>query len=340
MGFFSKLFGQKTEATPTAERLITTQAAPPEAKRAAGELPQAAFTPEANETPRAVQCLQYKYGKILQSPDGPIVAGSEHGGTGRSSNLPKGIPNHPSQLFKTSGTTAQKYPWHEGGPIAKKIVEVDGRQYMVCAREMWRSENGEGAPGRMYTEMHEIAIPAEEWSAAVIPQLNATLEAKGVTERNYAMPTIELKTDILDQPLPNDWLDDYTKDMIANIVSGKPIALQEWDVSQGDFLKKLFYASVCLPENLARQMSFGTGLDDMDEGQVRVAHTMRAKGGLRKIGGSWKGNNEVDVTFGQRYLTALIAVLGNCQTPRQVMSAVKNIPQNITDEVERRFNAA
>jgi hypothetical protein len=341
MGFFSKLLGSKNEAPQKAEKPMYAQSAPTEVIRAGGELPQTAFTPEANETPRTIQCLQYKYGKILQTPEGPIFPGCEHGGTGKSKDFPRGIPVHPNKFFKSLSISGipENYPWNEGGPIVKKIFEVDGKQYVVCAREMWRSENGEGVQGRMYTEMHEIAIPAEEWSVAVIPQLSKNLEAKGVTEQNGAMPSVELKTDILDQPLSKNWLDDYTKDMIANIVSGKPITLQDWGVSQGDFLRKLFYASICLPENLARQMSFGAGLNDMDEGQVRVAHTMKAKG-LRKIGGRWKGNNEVDVTFGQRYLTALISVLGNCQTPREVMAAVQNIPQDISCEVEKRFNAA
>ncbi|MFH1012789.1 MAG: hypothetical protein V1760_03525, partial [Candidatus Peregrinibacteria bacterium] len=284
---------------------------------------------------------QYKYGKILQNPGGPIIKGSEHTSTGKSTNLPPGTAIHPQELFShpfNDPTSYQsQYPWmEEGGEIIKKIIRRGDREYVICARRMLRSENGERQPGRNYTEMHATVIPAEDWSVAIVPQLADILEAKGVTEISTSLPPIELKTDVLDQPLPENWLDNYVKELIANAVSGKPIALQDWDVSERKFLQKLFYCLICLPENLARQSSFGAGLAGCKEGEVRIAQTMSALG-LRKIGGQWKGNTEEDVITGQRYLTALIGAIRNCTTPRHVMAAVQNIPQNIKREVEKRF---
>ena len=232
----------------------------------------------------------------------------------------------------------RNYPWiEEGGEIVKKLIDINGKQYVVVARVMLRSEGGEDKQGRMYTEMHEILIPAEEWSVAIVPQLSDILEAKGVTKMDYSMPAIELKTNMLDEPLPDNWFDDYVKDLISNVAGGKPIALQDWDVKEKDFLRKLFYCLVCLPESIARQVSFGTGLANPEEGEVRVAHTRIARG-IRKIGGKWKDVTPGDVTFGQRYLTSLVLTIGNCKTPRQIMEAVNNIPQDIKIEVEQRFN--
>lgn len=187
--------------------------------------------------------------------------------------------------------------------------------------------------------MHEIVIPSEEWSVAVVPQLTDLLEAKGATKRNYSMPVIEIKTDILDSPLPSGWFDGYVRELISNVASGKSIALQEWDVKEKDFLQKLFYCLICFPENVARQISFGTGLNESEEGVVRIAHTQLSKGGVRKIAGQWKGITVQDAVFGQRYLMALVQTIGKGTTPRQVMTAVNNIPQDIRAEIERRFGA-
>ena len=61
---------------------------------------------------------------------------------------------------------------------------------------------------------------------------------------------------------------DYTKEIIASLVTGKPFAMQDWKVTQEEFLNKLFSGLICLPENVARQISFGTGLSDSKEGGV------------------------------------------------------------------------
>jgi len=338
MSIFRKFFSGQAE--PAKPQHPSQEQVRPKPNQILGELPQNYFTTESREIPRIVHAQQFRYGKILQSPNGPIVPGLDHCITGKSTLLPDGTPDHPSKLFFHEFENPDidpKYPWKdEGGEIVKRLIELNGRQYVVVARRMLRSENGEGNPGRLYVEMHEIVIPTEEWSVAVVPQLADILEAKGVTTTNNSMPVIELKTDTLDQPLPEGWFDNYIKEVISNVVSGKPIALQDWNVKEKDFLRKLFHTLTCLPENIARQISFGAGLAGSKENEVRIAHTKIARG-LRKIGGQWKGTAPEDVAFGQRYLMALVQVIGNCTTPRQVIKAVNNIPLDMRAEIERRF---
>lgn len=343
MGILSKIFGggsrKPADDHPVYDPLMQREV-PAAPKPIQGELPQAQFAPESAERLRAVTCQQFRYGKTLQSPNGPIVRGSEHGATGISTNFPKGIPSHPNQLFLHDDKNFwfnEKYPWKDkGGEIVKKLIETNGKQYVVIAKKMLRSESGEGVNGRMYTEMHEIVMPVEEWSVAVVPQISDVLDARGVTEKNYAMPPIELNTNILDEPLPPNWLDG-ARDLIRNIVSGKPIILQDWG-SQKTFLTKLFYCLICLPENIARQVSFGAGFAEANEGEVRITQAMQAMGGRRKIGENWKDVPQEDIVFGDRYLTELTMALKDCNTPRDIMRAVQNIPLNIKSEMEKRFS--
>lgn len=343
MGILGKLFGSKkkpkTQPTPQAQ---PTQEQKPVVK-IEGEIPQANFRSEAQEIPKTVQCKQCEYGKTLQSPRGPIRPGVEHGFTGKSADFPEGTVCHPNMLFKHAFNSGRPYPWaEEGGEIAKRIITgKDGKHYVVVGRRMLRPEDGEEGPkrGRDYTEMHQVVIPAEEWSVAIVPQLSDILKAEGLTESDPAMPPIEVSTDILDQRLPHGWLDDLSKELISNIVSGKPISIQEWDLTQKEFLQKLFNCLICLPEKLARQVSFGAGFADYKKGEVRVAHTARAKSEIRKIGKQgWKGAEPDDLTFGRRYLATIIQTLAHAKTPRQVIRLVEEeFPPKLKEELERRF---
>ena len=108
--------------------------------------------------------------------------------------------------------------------------------------------------------------------------------------------------------------------------------IQNIDVSEKDFLRKLFYCLICLPENVARQTSFGAGLAGFEKGEVRIAQTKAALG-VRKIGGEWRGTTPEDITFGQEYLASLTQSISNCTTPRQVLEAIQNIPEKLRKEI-------
>jgi hypothetical protein len=344
MGFLDSLFKRGTKTPKEEPKKIETAKIEPPKKveiKAGGEMPLKDIVDESKESPRTVKCLQFKYGKLLESKDGPIKNRDEHHDTLISKEFPKsGLNLHPNKLFFHQFDNPEKYPWtSEGGEIVKRLIEIDGKQFVVCAKRMMRSEDGEKKPGRNYTEMHAVLIPANEWSVSLIPQINNILEAKGVVEKNIpnANP-IELKTDLLDEALPENWFDEYVKDLISKTVSGKPISLQDWDVSEKDFLKKLFYTLICLPESIARKISYGTGLARSGEGEVRIAHTKSAGGGVRKIGKEWRGEiSPDDIAFGQKYLIAVNQLTGDCKTPRDIMKAMKNLPEDLKSEMEKRF---
>ncbi len=338
MSIFRKLFGGSRPENPRPQPVSGEAKEIQKEVEVSGEIMQDNFNPEHEAGPRVFSFEQYKFGKKLESDGGPIIGGSEHRCTGKSENLVKGTFIHPDKLFSYKFSDLNSYPWKdEGGEIIKKLIERDGKQYVVVARRMLRSEAGEEKSGRLYTEMHQIVIPAEEWSVAAIPQLTKMLEAKGVTELNPSMPSLEMNTNILDQPFQEGWPDDYTKEIIASLVTGKPLAMQDWKVTQEEFLNKLFSGLICLPEHVARQISFGTGLSDSKEGSVRIAHTKVAKYKTRKIGGNWKGLTTEDEDFGKKYMDALIKVMEGSKTPREVMKSVTDLPQEIVDEVKKRF---
>ncbi len=342
MGFFDKLFGSRKEtpSAPILEPVRTWQEnpKPPAETKPQGELPVGDFVSEAHESPRIVVCQQYKYGKFVQLPDGPILPGVEHTYTGMSQDMPREMVMSPGIFKDDLPNSIDRYPWKgEGGEIIKILVEKNGRPYVLIARRMMRSEGGFGSNQRDYTEMHALVLPAESWSVALVPQLADALIAKGRVRSDSHLPPIEFRTDILDKPLPPDWLDDATKDLIAIVVGGKPVALQEWQTTEKDFAQRLFRCLICLPEKLARQSSFGIGLGPMKSaGETRIAHTMAAKG-LRKIGGQWKDMNPEDSAFGDRYLAALIQAVHGSTTPREVIRAVASLPPELLTETEKRF---
>lgn len=313
-------------------------------RRLSSELEFNAFQhPEANEVePRTLRFAQAKYGKLVQHEGGPIVSGYEHNVTGASEDFPSGLFRKavpPTKLpfgMEDSGSHLD-YPWKdEGGGIVRVTIMNEGRPYVLCARCNFRSEAGEGAIGREFTAAHIIAIPAEEWSVAAIPQLARALKADSLTESRTDMEAVEIKTDILDQELPDEWLDADVKEMLKRALAGQPLSIQDWKTSVGDSLDQIYRCLLCLPEYIGRQISFGAGLVRM-EGGVRLARGKIATTPVRKIGETWKGDDTVDLSFGQKYLDALLPRLEKCRTPRDVIRAVETLPPDLFAGVETRM---
>lgn len=103
MSIFRKFFGgEPIREEPVRQQPPSQEQVKPNANQISGELPQKISTPESRERPRIVKAQQCKYGKVLQSPDGPIVPGSEHAVTGKSTELPAGTAALPANYFCTS----------------------------------------------------------------------------------------------------------------------------------------------------------------------------------------------------------------------------------------------
>ncbi|MBI4234750.1 hypothetical protein HY604_00425 [Candidatus Peregrinibacteria bacterium] len=303
---------------------------------------QADVPSEADEVePRKLEFKQLIYGKPVQSPDGPIVRGIEHQITGRSQGLSEDVQDQtcsPRKLFldSTELDSDESYPWSgkDEGQTIKTTKVIDGKPYIVCARYRLRPEGGENATGRRYGQMHVIAIPAEQWSIAAIPQLDQILKAKPQTERDFSMGTVNIDSTSLDKRLPDGWFSDSVKEIISRIITGKSTSIQDWNMKIGTALDQFYYCLLCLPENISRRISFGAGLKNM-QGGVSLGHGMSSMTTIRKVAGTWRGEEGVDFSLSKRYLEELEKVIPNCKTPRDVLKAIKNLPAELTASVEK-----
>ncbi|MFC1656269.1 hypothetical protein ACFL3C_05340 [Patescibacteria group bacterium] len=259
--------------------------------------PKSEESAETAEEPKKLVFQQLKYGKKVQYSGGPIVKGYDHDPTGASKDFPFKREEWRAVFPGVQGYSSN-YPWEdEGGQILVKEMEQDGQKYIVCQRYKMRSEGGDSGRGRNYHEQHYIAIPAEEWSIAAIPKLAEVLSTTPILQdddKNWEMSPIEIEVPFADTKLPEGWFDEYVQDLVAHIVSGKPIQLADPDMSEKEFLQKLYYALLCVPLSIASKITFGTGLyDEGSRYNADIAHCREASyTGVRKVGGEWKAYYE------------------------------------------------
>lgn len=309
--------------------------------------------PESQETePRRLEFMQVSFGKLLKegAVGGPVRRFPDHGITGYTDGTPEELrniaPTKGSNDWSVFGSDEQfdwkrDYPWlDERGPVAKINKVVKGESYIGIGRIIGRSEEGRhDKSGRFYTEGRFIFIPAKEWSVAAIPQLANALDPE--PPNDFALGTMEPKkmsTRILDKKLNKNWFNDEVKDLLIRVVTGKTLSIQDHELSPKDFLETFYYASLCLPENVARQISFGTALPEM-RGGLRVGHTARAMGGtdLRKVAGNWKGEDYLQtelVALVEGYVEAIKAGIEQCETPRDVMKMVTALPSDQQEKIK------
>jgi hypothetical protein len=290
---------------------------------------------ETVEAPKKLKFEQLKYGKKVKKPGGPIVRGYEHTVTGASKGFPfrRGEYN---DVFPHVHSTTLDYPWkNEDGQILVKEMEKDGQKYMVCQRYKIRSEGGDSGRGRGYHEMQYIVIPKEEWSIAAIPKLVEVLNTTPILkddDKNWEMPLVEIEVPAANTKLPEGWFDDYVQDLVAHIVSGKPIQLQDWHITEKEFLQKLYYALLCIPLPIANKISFGTGLYEKgSEYNADIAHCIYAYGGAdmgaKKIAEKWKDFPGADDEFGGKYIEYLKAAgVDKAAQLKDVLQAIPNLP--------------
>ncbi|MFC1721454.1 hypothetical protein ACFL0Z_00905 [Patescibacteria group bacterium] len=301
---------------------------------------------EVEDGPRTVEAMHYKFGKLVQNKDGPIVTGYEHNVTGipeqmsdRLDLFPRMLKGPPDIFFPyKSSRHEDEYAWPGEGEIIKKMIDVGGLKFMVCARKETLSEGGKGVQDRGYNEMDALLIPQKDWSVAVIPQLADLLQVKALSGKQQELPAVEIDTGVLDKPLDPEWFDQDVKDIVGNIVSGQSINVQE-RTSQKEFLDRLFRAMICLPEHIAQRVSFGAGLHGMEGNAVRVAQNQMSFAPIKRIGNKWTGDGltSENQQWGQQYLDAITPLIADCKTPREIMRAIKDLPPEIIAECEKRF---
>jgi len=347
MGFFDRF--RKPEPKPEPNKSVPLS---PERREPPPFTPQylaseASLPPrdlaESHEGPRTILFPQLLFGKLVQFEGGPIVNGFEHTIIGKSSDL---NPELESLLFSScvpkeaglvsSVTDWKKHPWYnKGGIVFRKTILYKGQPYIVCAKVNGTSESGEADDrARDYTQAKMIAIPAKDWSISVIPQLDQLLDPRATTSRNDQMESLECSTKKLDESLPDGWFDLTVQDWIKQVLSGRPVSIQDWETSHQTSLQKIYFALLCLPESVAREISFGVGIPKM-EGQFRMAKGVAAHTDVRKIGASWKQPAGIQPALAEEYLLQLKQRMTNVKTPREMMRAVETMPSEITRQVRK-----
>lgn len=314
--------------------------------------------PEGMESPRTVNGHIFKYGKHVIEAGGRIQPRIDYHMTARPDDKSLdalGPEMHPNRMpFGTDDLTNwERMPFQ---PIIKVTRMLNGVPYIICGKAEGRSETGvlpDGTrrPGRSYVESTFVAIPASVWSVAFIPQLRAILDTTprvggenkdGKIPEPDRLPSLELTTDNLDAPLPEDWFDKLTKDLIVRVAGGSTISIQDWKMPQQDSLDHIFRLSICLPEEVARRMAFGSGIGmDVEKKGfgLRVYHGMINKSGQPglRTGNPWDRDDVEKNKLGEEYLAALKPLTASAKTPREVMLAVLQLPPDLVQKVTRRI---
>ncbi len=300
-------------------------------------------SPEANEGPRTIQCLQFKFGKHVIEPGGRIDGRDYHTTAAPQTPLAQ-VPAHTS-LYPFGVGDLTDWEKMRFSPIVKVTRMIGDKPYVICGCVTARPEAGDGKGGRKYQEAHYIAVPAQEWSIALIPRLTTVLNTTPrVVGEPSTMPDIEESTNTLDEPLPQNWFND-AKDILVRLAGGQTLSQQNWDADgQQKFLQNLFLALVCLPEPAARQVSFGAGIgrDGVQDGKVglRAFHGMSGFAydrSLKITDQPWKNDNAERLKFGEDYVAALLPLIASAKTPREVMRAVTQLPKPLVAEVTKKM---
>ncbi len=304
---------------------------------------------ESIEKPRAIVCGQYLYGKQIDAK-GDRLPGFEHSCIGRTpwvkdKELQKFCDGSTLFAIRRDSLSYDDYRFPEGGQIVKKaFVSKEGIPYVFLAcNKGLREEPSKSHGGRYYSSMHVLVVPVAEYSIALLPQLTAHLQPRGLRVLDSNMKELSLTTETLDQELPTDWFSSDVREMVARLLSGQSFAVVDTQQSGSQFLNQLFLALLCLPQDVARQISFGSALQKSVKGQVRVAHTQDGNYDVmktRKRDGTTSWNQEMninDIQFSTQYLSAITQVIPTCRTPRAVMKAVKSLPSALILQIRKRF---
>ena len=294
---------------------------------------------EAEEASRTLSFFQLKYGSVRRESAGPIVRGGEPGITAITPGIPRGIAQATLKAFPER-SLFQPNQEQSHGSLIKLNKVIDGVPYVICSRAEQVAEQG-GKGGRRSIERRSIAIPASEWSVAAVPQIGKMLSSvEHVQGESQVLPKAELSTAYLDEKLPEGWFDAEVKDLVMRIVEGQPLAIENANPSEEVFLQKLYYAMLCLPESVARQISFGSGLNEM-AGDVRIAQGVKALTNRKKIGGEWKNEDfdPLSKEFAEKYLAKVVLLVNEGMTGRDMLKAVTGLPASVRGAVEKQVLA-
>lgn len=232
-----------------------------------------------------VSWKQLIYGKLVQTVDGPIVAGKDHECTGMSHGIPSALQRMMTPSIVGPGTSDltkwNEYIWNEQGGVAIQPIFVDGESWVVAGRIRGRSEKGEDKVGRYYTQAHYVTIPAKDYSPLSIFGLNKQLQANPMIEKDMALP--ELRIPIHERPLEEKWLEKIAP-LLRITLSGIPFSIFTKRLSIQELTDVLQLVHLALPKALAWRMSIRIGSYLIKEGDVVLNSGQNIEGGPRMVG--------------------------------------------------------
>lgn len=269
---------------------------------------------------------QYVYGKLVQSPGGPIVSGFDHACTGQSPGLPAALREVllPKRLGIGSDDLFDwyKFPWRSTGGVAFHVH----RGWRVAVRVRPRSELMEGDESkRRYVQAHYLTMPSDQWRSNEIFCVSDRLRAEPMTAIDLALPPVDVTADDDGRALPAEFAEDGFWGMLAVVMAGHELSIQNWGEDSAAHHLGLFQAMLAaMPEALARMLSFGVGLGEMT-GAVVLGHGQSAQTDFRLIGGVLKTPGRVSWDEGKDYTDLIRRETEGCRTVGDLRGAVARI---------------
>lgn len=274
----------------------------------------------------------YEYGKLVQSPEGPIVPGYEHGCTGRSRAFSMELEAycHPSKigLGERDASRWAQCKWSDVGGVVSGVAIVNGKPIVVAVRQRERSESGEGLEGRLYTEAHYATIAAQNYGPHSLERLARELYAIPRQVVDTELPPLVIAEQHAEHFGPS-WFDQASVFLRA-VMSGVSVSVQDWNLRPEQFLQLLSVCLAAVPVTLQWRLPLGAGLMTI-ESATAIAHGMVAIGGLRIIGGEPKNPGDFDFALGDAYLRWLTPLIKTCQSPTELSEVVaRELPRFAT----------
>ncbi|GMV41628.1 MAG: hypothetical protein AMXMBFR64_33440 [Myxococcales bacterium] len=231
-----------------------------------------------------MELLQVRYGKLVQSPRGPIVPGCDHGCTVRSPGVTAEVVRwcRPDRLGLGGGAgfTWDHYRWPDGGVVGAAVEGV-----VVVGRIRGRSEAGEGAPGRLYTEAHYGVCRPDAWDRALLPAVPLSPEPPVVVDP-AAPPLVVSPTDIA---LPDGWAE-QVRLLLAVVASGLAVGIRDRGAVEAQ-LERTAVVLACLPREVAWRVPFGAGLARVTDA-VAIGFGEAVATGVSIVDGVLRGADE------------------------------------------------
>ena len=235
-----------------------------------------------SEPSLSIRAFRFVYGKVVETPGGPVEPGFEHRPTSISTGLPEDlIPScRPEKLLANRSVQALVHPQRrvQGAQLFWPAV-AEGRRWMLATCVRARPESGEGAISRTYTQLATYCFSESDWcrhAPRLIANAGQWLRAEPDTRVVYeseGRPETVLDEAGLPEvppcehnPLPKSgtllWrLAAAIEGANTQFVCGPADGVQ----TEATFLRALACVAALLPEELRIYLTAGVGLAEPHE---------------------------------------------------------------------------